>query len=63
MYKIKFGTDGWRAIIAQEYTTENVARVSAATADYILKKNPSPTIALAFDCRFGGELLQRRSLR
>lgn len=56
MYKIKFGTDGWRAIIAQDYTTENVARVAAATADHILKKNPSPTIVLAFDCRFGGEL-------
>ena len=56
MYKIKFGTDGWRAIIAQDYTTENVARVSAATADFILHKNASPTIVLAFDCRFGGEL-------
>ena len=26
--QIKFGTDGWRAIIAQEFTTENVARVA-----------------------------------
>jgi phosphomannomutase len=25
--QIKFGTDGWRAIIAQEFTTDNVARV------------------------------------
>lgn len=56
MYKIKFGTDGWRAIIAQDYTTENVARVAASTADYILKNNSAPTIALGFDCRFGGSL-------
>ena len=30
MQKIKFGTDGWRAIIAKEFTVENVARVSEA---------------------------------
>jgi phosphomannomutase len=56
MYKIKFGTDGWRAIIAKDYTTDNVARVAAATADFILKSNPNPTIALGFDCRFGGKI-------
>ena len=56
MYKIKFGTDGWRAIIAKDYTVENVARVAAATADFILKLNPKPTIALGFDCRFGGNM-------
>jgi len=31
---IKFGTDGWRAIIAEEFTFANVERVSQATADY-----------------------------
>jgi phosphomannomutase len=56
MYKIKFGTDGWRAIIAKDYTVENVARVAAATADFILKTNSAPTISLAFDCRFGGNM-------
>jgi len=56
VYKIKFGTDGWRAIIAQDYTTENVARVAAATADFILKKNAKPVITLGYDCRFGGSL-------
>ena len=30
--KIKFGTDGWRAIIAKEFTVENVARVSEGTS-------------------------------
>lgn len=56
MYKIKFGTDGWRAIIAKDYTVDNVARVAAATADFILKSNPKPTIALGFDCRYGGNM-------
>ncbi|MDQ3474117.1 MAG: phosphoglucomutase/phosphomannomutase family protein [Acidobacteriota bacterium] len=33
--KIKFGTDGWRALIAREYTFANVERVSQAYADYL----------------------------
>jgi phosphomannomutase len=32
---IKFGTDGWRAIIAEDFTFTNVARVAQATADYL----------------------------
>ena len=31
MTKIKFGTDGWRAIIAKEYTTDNVAKIGRAS--------------------------------
>ena len=41
MTKIKFGTDGWRAIIAEEYTTCNVARVSIAVADWLIENNKS----------------------
>jgi len=32
--KIKFGTDGWRAVIAEDFTFLNVARVAQATADF-----------------------------
>ena len=35
MSKIKFGTDGWRAIIAQEFTVENVARVTMGLANWL----------------------------
>src|SRR6185369_4548253 len=34
MAQIKFGTDGWRAVIAEDFTFDNVARVAQATADY-----------------------------
>jgi len=54
--KIKFGTDGWRAIIAQEYTTENVARVTQAVCIWLKAKSDSPTIIIGHDCRFGGAL-------
>jgi len=32
--QIKFGTDGWRAVIAEDFTFANVARVAQAAADY-----------------------------
>ena len=35
MTKIKFGTDGWRAIIAEEFTVDNVARVSVGVAQWV----------------------------
>ena len=54
--KIKFGTDGWRAIIAQEYTVYNVGRVSKALADWLHKGGKDPKVVVGHDCRFGGEL-------
>lgn len=57
MYQIKFGTDGWRGIIAAEFTVENVKRVAQGTADYIKKHHSdNPSIVLGHDCRFAGEL-------
>lgn len=56
MQKIKFGTDGWRGIIAKDFTVDNVKRVAAATAEWMLKANPEATIVIGYDCRFGGAL-------
>lgn len=56
MTKIKFGTDGWRAIIALDFTVDNVARVTEATAKWLLKQYKEPAVVLGHDCRFGGEL-------
>ena len=55
MNKIKFGTDGWRAIIADDYTVANVKRVAEATAQW-LKKNDGNKVVIGHDCRFGGQL-------
>jgi len=54
--KIKFGTDGWRAIIADQFTVENVARVAEATGLWLLKNYSSPKVVIGHDCRFAGEL-------
>ncbi|MDD5071053.1 MAG: phosphoglucomutase/phosphomannomutase family protein [Candidatus Omnitrophica bacterium] len=48
---IKFGTDGWRAIIADEFTFENVKKVSQAIADY-LKKRRKSKVVIGYDRRF-----------
>ncbi|RYD59065.1 MAG: phosphoglucomutase/phosphomannomutase family protein [Sphingobacteriales bacterium] len=54
--KIKFGTDGWRAIIAQDFTVYNVARVSKGLADWLHKRGSNSKVVLGHDCRFGGPL-------
>ncbi len=56
MTKIKFGTDGWRAIIAKDFTVENVARVTEATATWLIKNFEKPSVVVGHDCRFAGEL-------
>ena len=56
MTKIKFGTDGWRAIIAKDFTVENVARVTEAVSKYLIKTTKNPSVVLGHDCRFAGEL-------
>jgi len=54
--KIKFGTDGWRAIIAQDFTVENVARVTEATGIWLKQHFDNPSVVIGHDCRFAGEL-------
>ena len=51
MTEIKFGTDGWRAIIAKEYTVDNVKRIATATALWI-KQNGGNSMVLGYDCRY-----------
>ncbi len=54
--KIKFGTDGWRGIIAKDFTVANVARVAKATADWINQNGKTKSVVVGYDCRFGGSL-------
>ncbi len=61
--KIKFGTDGWRAIIAEDFTVENVARVSEATALWVKENFETPSIVVGHDCRFAGELFTETAIK
>lgn len=56
MERIRFGTDGWRAVIAKDYTISTVAKVAYATALWLTRKYKNPTAVIGYDCRFGGEM-------
>src|ERR1051326_423514 len=64
MAQIKFGTDGWRAVIAEDFTFTNVERVSQAAADY-WSANPVPgttkKIIIGYDRRFLSDQFARRA--
>jgi phosphomannomutase len=63
MSDIKFGTDGWRAIIAKDFTVGNVSRVAYATAEWALKNFKNPSIVIGHDCRFGGKLFMETAVK
>jgi phosphomannomutase len=51
---VKFGTDGWRGIIADDFTYANVRVAASAIANYVLAhENPSSGVCVAYDTRFG----------
>jgi phosphomannomutase len=49
---IVFGTDGWRGVIAREYTFDNLARVALAVASYARKVSSEPRVVIGYDTRF-----------
>jgi phosphomannomutase len=56
MTKIKFGTDGWRAIIAKDFTVDNVARVTLGSVEWLKQNFENPSVVIGHDCRYAGEL-------
>ncbi len=61
MYQIKFGTDGWREIIGDNFTTANVKRVALATAKWLNNSDLDKSCAVGYDCRFGGEMFAKET--
>lgn len=56
MTKIKFGTSGWRAILADEFTFENVRIVTQAVCDHVREKGESGKgVVVGYDTRFIGD--------
>lgn len=49
MSEIRFGTDGWRGIIAEDFTFHNIKRVAQAIADYL---GSGKKVAVGYDTRF-----------
>ncbi len=63
---IKFGTDGWRALMSTEFTMDNVSLVAQAYADYMLKEfhqkqaGRKPKIVIGYDYRKNSEVFAAR---
>ncbi len=54
--EIKFGTDGWRGIIADDFTFDNVRRVAGAIASYVLKyEDAQRGVVIGYDTRFASQ--------
>jgi len=50
---VKFGTDGWRAVISEEFTFANLRLVAQAIAEFVLEEDSSdPSVVIGFDTRF-----------
>jgi phosphoglucomutase len=56
---IRFGTSGWRAVIADEFTFGNVRLATAAIADHVLRRSKNPTLIVGHDTRFFSEDFSR----
>ncbi len=62
MSGIKFGTDGWRAVIADQFTFENVTIVSQAVVRWIEASNVSRNgVVIGYDARFLSEKFARQA--
>jgi phosphomannomutase len=54
--KIRFGTDGWRAVIAEDYTFNNVRRCAQGFSDYLLSQGyQGEWVVIGYDKRFQSE--------
>lgn len=55
-FKISFGTDGWRGVIAEDYTFDNVRRAAQGFASYLVEKGYAGRwVVVGFDKRFNSE--------
>ncbi len=56
MTAIRFGTDGWRGIIADDFTMDNVRKVAAAIARYVVRcEDPRKGVLIGYDHRYAAD--------
>jgi phosphomannomutase len=56
--EIKFGTDGWRGIIADDFTYDSVRLATQGIAQYLVSR-PNPSAIVGYDTRFSSDLFAR----
>jgi alpha-D-glucose phosphate-specific phosphoglucomutase len=63
MKTIKFGTDGWRGVISDDFTFENVRICAQAIADYVKESDLPQVILIGYDARFMSEYYAKECIR
>jgi phosphomannomutase len=59
-YQVKFGTDGWRGVIADDFTFANVRLAAQAIAAYVhAHEDPARGLCIGYDTRFGSKAFAR----
>jgi len=61
--EIRFGTSGWRAVVAEEFTLANIRRAVAGIAQYVAAQNGPKTVLVGRDPRFLGEMFVAEAAR
>ena len=53
---IKFGTDGWRGVVGDDFTYETLRYAAQGVAEYLRDKGGDPLAVVGYDCRFASEI-------
>ena len=61
--RIKFGTDGWRGIVGDDFTYETLRYAAQGAAEYLLTRAPEPLAVVGYDCRFASEVFAEEVAR
>src|SRR5436190_18978492 len=60
---IRFGTEGWRGIVGDDFTYEAVRYVAQGTAEHLRDRTAQPLAVVGYDCRFGSEVFAEEVAR
>src|SRR6266566_2214818 len=60
---IKFGTDGWRGVVADDFTYETLRWAAQGVAEYLRDQAGQPLAVVGYDCRFASEVFAEEVAR
>jgi phosphomannomutase len=60
---IRFGTDGWRGVVGDDFTYETLRYVAQGIAEHLTASGPEPTAVIGYDCRFASEVFAEEVAR
>ncbi len=61
--RIKFGTDGWRGVVADDFTYETLRYAAQGASEFLLTKSSEPLAVIGYDCRFASEIFAEEVAR